>query len=536
MREFEARVGIALAVFFVACLLTLIAARVVARRYARQVDALIREQPDRCVHTALTKTEGRPRVRLEVIDAPSLPPTPGTLVAAIGAAEARALWIYGTAGILHGVIASVLLLATAPNVEWASSRRGPWFLAAVAVFVNLFPVVLAVNIVVARTAVTIAATVIYVVITIAIGPILSSLGAERTDMVPAWLFGVALWLGLMLPPTAAAAVIVLPRARAITPALLTIVTATLIGVAAAVSGVHPVAAALSTSIVISAGAAAVALLAWLYRTKRLSDRGLTLDAWWAVFTLGACMFPYIELGVAGLTVIAGFVVYVITSRVGFTWARRSLSRDGPGLLILRVFHRPDSTDRFFRAVANHWRYIGPVFVIAGTDVALSAATSSDYIDFLRGRLRDRFIRHDSDLAALALDDGRDPDLRFRVNQFFCQTTAWRRVIAMLITQVEYVAVDLRGFSKSNEGCTYELRVIADRLSLRKVILLVDESTHHGDLEEELAAAIAVLDPRSVNAGIERVWAVSLPGGPRRDARPLIHLFDWQSQAGGRTAL
>ena len=177
----------------------------------------------------------------------------------------------------------------------------------------------------------------------------------------------------------------------------------------------------------------------------------------------------------------GLVLWPIDGRTG---ARR--------LLLLRVFGFRRRTERLFDAVAERWRLSGSVQMIGGTDVAGRTLDPGDIVTFVGGGLRDQFVSDQAHLERrLAdLDDARDPDGRFRVNEFLCHDDTWQGTLESLLLRSEVVLMDLRGFSQANSGCLYELGKLAEHRRLERTLFVVDGTTDVELLRATLAQAAA----------------------------------------------
>ena len=66
-------------------------------------------------------------------------------------------------------------------------------------------------------------------------------------------------------------------------------------------------------------------------------------------------------------------------------------RKGPTLLLLRVFGFQRRTQTLFDSIAEQWRFLGPVTMIAGTDLAMRTFSPGDIVGFMSGRLQSFFI-------------------------------------------------------------------------------------------------------------------------------------------------
>ena len=95
-------------------------------------------------------------------------------------------------------------------------------------------------------------------------------------------------------------------------------------------------------------------------------------------------------------------------------------------------------------------------MIGGTDVAGRTLDPGDIVAFVGGGLRDQFVSDEAHLERRLtdLDDARDPDGRFRVNEFLCHDDTWQGTLESLLLRSEVVLMDLRGFSqRTAAACT-----------------------------------------------------------------------------------
>ena len=242
-----------------------------------------------------------------------------------------------------------------------------------------------------------------------------------------------------------------------------------------------------------------------YQRKKFSDQSLAVDAVWMLFAAFYAML----LTIAGpgwvLSGIAAFIIYKIALRVANTLSalKPGLDQSGPVLLVLRVFSLGKRSEVLFDAVSRHWRYLGNVQLIAGTDLAASTLTPHQFLDFLSGRLGRSFIGDEQavDRGLQKLDCHPDADGRFRINDFFCHADTWQSVLSRLISRTNVVLMDLRNFTKDNAGCIFELETLLDKVPLRRLVLVVDATTDNNFLDQVLQDSCRNIRTGSPNAGI-----------------------------------
>lgn len=231
-------------------------------------------------------------------------------------------------------------------------------------------------------------------------------------------------------------------------------------------------------------------LARAYREKRFSDLAYLFAAYWFV-VLAASTLPAMEgVGLAGLTQLLPWLWIPLAWRVLPGWL--APSGQPPTLLVLRVFQRDAQVEILFDRVVERWRLSGNTLLIAGTDLISRTLDPDDLFAFLNGQLAGRFIASADEIPrrVAELDLRPDPDGRYRVNEFYCFDTTWQPALRALVESSDVVLMDLRGFKPENQGCRFELRVLAAAPHLRQVVLLHDADTARDAAEADLAGATA----------------------------------------------
>jgi hypothetical protein len=161
---------------------------------------------------------------------------------------------------------------------------------------------------------------------------------------------------------------------------------------------------------------------------------------------------------------------------------------GRRLLFLRVFGYRARTETMLDKVAQRWRFDGPVQLVAGIDVAARTVDPGDFLAFVGGRLANRYVAGPESLRERlgALDVVRDPDGRFRINDFYCHGDTWQPTVQALLDASDRVLMDVRSLSERNQGCRYELEQLVWRLPTDALVLVVDAGT-------DIARLGAILD-------------------------------------------
>jgi hypothetical protein len=506
--------------------LTLVVGWVLLRRYRRRIAELM---------MASARGSAMPPFE-EAAPLPAMPaPTPGEATAPAeraAATQRRAALVQVAAGLAFGVAAAWLMLRandTEPTPLRMALMSWTWG----------WPTVLALGLVrggerrSARLAwVAYFAVLLFLCAIIALGdtPPLSMFGVT----IPAFFQGLGFWaVSLSYSPFL---LLFLNRAvRSIGPALLAMMLVAMLGgtvamvAASTPAGMRWVASA-SGMLGLAAGAAlpatalagmltAVPLAWWLgrrlraaYAAKWLSDQSLMIDTLWGFQAVLLGFELTLSVGPMGWLGVGAFALHKAITLGGMAPAARAARQRRPlRLLLLRVFTRRDrrgrlqsrrsDAERLFDVLGSRWRYVGPITMIGAPDLASSTIDPEEFLDFLAGGLRERFIVDPAEVPArlAALDDRPDHDARWRVTEFFCGNDAWRPAVLGLMARSDLVAMDLRDFGPENQGCIFELQSLLDLMPAGRVALLVDASTRRDFLQSTLADCLARMPSTSPNA-------------------------------------
>ncbi len=282
-------------------------------------------------------------------------------------------------------------------------------------------------------------------------------------------------------------------------------------------------------VLLAAGALTWLLVAWIasrYRGKRLSDQMVVVGLWWLLFTIWICLLLAGDVGIYGLMGLLAFVGFAVVQRLALRpLHREAQQRQNVRLLLLRAFGFRRRSERLLEELGLYWRYVGSIQMIAGTDLATANLEPHKFLDYMSGRLNRQFIGDTDDLEhrIRTLDLHPDPDGRYRVNEFFCRENTWRQALNRLASQSDAVLMDLRGFTRQNEGCVYELRQLVSLRPARSLVFAVDDDTDMDFLRQTLEHAWHTMDPRSANA-LPPEPALRLLHVKRQDAREVQQLL------------
>ena len=228
------------------------------------------------------------------------------------------------------------------------------------------------------------------------------------------------------------------------------------------------------------------LLARWYLRYGFSDQMLLLASTFLVFAIDQSgSASTTEGGPFGI----GLVIYLVAAAVAFAMYRLIHRRpvDPTCLLMLRVFSHDPTRQRLLDQIASGWRYLGPVRMIGGPDLAVNNVEPDEFLTFVSGHTRNLFVNSSEDLAPRihSLDTRADRDARYRIDEFFCFDDTWRPAVSRLLAQCDAVVMDLRSFGVDNQGSAHELRLLSSRGALSRTVLLVDQGTDRDLLDSIL---------------------------------------------------
>lgn len=219
-----------------------------------------------------------------------------------------------------------------------------------------------------------------------------------------------------------------------------------------------------------------------YRNKLFSDAQLQLFLWYvavAVPIAGTVYASQIGPGAPPLAII--IAVSVVPTAIVYAWLIRRLPiphRPPVILLLLRVFGRSRGGERLLDSLAASWRFIGPVCMIGGPDLAKASLEPHELAAFLSGRLKRSFVADVASLdnALTQLDLEPDPDTRYRVNELYCAGEIWTHAVGRLIGLSDVVLIDLREFHAGRLGTATELAMLAHLSALSRTIAVTGKGT------------------------------------------------------------
>lgn len=242
--------------------------------------------------------------------------------------------------------------------------------------------------------------------------------------------------------------------------------------------------------------AAYFMLSWIglaYEQKLFSDAQFQVFSWMLAVSGAAMAIETMfqqraltdpsNLQLAAASVLA-LLVYWLVTRYGLQPLPSNRR-----LLVLRVFAQDSRGEQLMDELEYRWRFIGPIALIGGTDMAARTIDPAKAADFLRGRLKDGFVPSAEVLnrRVTNFDDTPDPDGRYRVNEFFCFVDIWQLAVQRLLQGCHAVVVDLRGFTAERRGTAWELAHLRDTGALARTVFLIDSATVQADVHAALGS-------------------------------------------------
>jgi hypothetical protein len=230
---------------------------------------------------------------------------------------------------------------------------------------------------------------------------------------------------------------------------------------------------------------ALMVLARQYSAKRFSDMQLALGMYWALltaFTVATLLKDRTYLALRGMNAelvsIAIVLLWLLWRRLHSAALAAVVRRAAPAagtLLFLRVFKPSRRSEQFTDRFFAYWRFAGPVWMIAGPDLAGAYMEPTEFFAYIRRRLREYFVADAGEVVPRleALDNARDPDGRFRINELLCSNDTWQAVVLHMIARADVILLDLREYSQRRRGTRFELTELLRRAPLEKVLLMID---------------------------------------------------------------
>jgi hypothetical protein len=280
----------------------------------------------------------------------------------------------------------------------------------------------------------------------------------------------------------------------------------------------------------AAGAVLLHGAARLYTSKRRSDQGLVLDAWFLTFSTCPGL-AYSTFEGRGGSMPLAFVAYLVAVWIGLRIVAKGKSdRSAANLLVMPLSGIHAVGDRLLRELKRRWGYNGLVNLLGTADTALRGYEPGDLFNFLARRGWTGVVDSTATLTARldSLGSVPDGDGRFRVNSFHCSASMWGATLAGLAKRSDAVLVDVRGLSATAADWQIEFEQLPDQVPLDRVVFLANRATDTESIVERFERHWETLAEESPNRHTERSIArflyVESQGSRELDALLLL-LFD-----------
>ena len=195
------------------------------------------------------------------------------------------------------------------------------------------------------------------------------------------------------------------------------------------------------------------------------------------------------------------LLLLVAHWLGMEWACSKAMKDLPApmprdLLLLRVFGSPAYRD--LAELIGPWLKVGNIVQLEGPDTVAESQELQDAVE--AGNVDQALVNSLSDVEkrAATLTAEPDPALCFRRLRFQCTNAVWQPAIQFLLAQADAVMIDLSNFATEHQGSAWELGQLLDRVPLRNVTLLVNDSTDLNCLRNILDAAKQTMAETSPN--------------------------------------
>jgi hypothetical protein len=198
---------------------------------------------------------------------------------------------------------------------------------------------------------------------------------------------------------------------------------------------------------------------------------------------------------------AASLLLLVAHWLGMEWACSGAMKDLPvpmprDLLLLRVFGSPAYRD--LAELIGPWLKVGNIVQLEGPDTVAESQELRDAVE--AGNVDRALVNSLSDVEKRTANLSAEPDaaLCFRRLTFQCTNAVWQPTIQFVLARVDAAMIDLSDFVFEHQGSAWELGQLLDRVPLRKVTLLVNDSTDLNCLSNILNTAAQTMEADSPN--------------------------------------
>ena len=228
-----------------------------------------------------------------------------------------------------------------------------------------------------------------------------------------------------------------------------------------------------------------------------------------------------------VAIVAGFAVYVLFLHILLRRIRRDReTTPGKRLLFLRAFGSTRGPERLLDTLEDTWRRVGRINLIAASDLAVRTVGSSMIQAFLVRRADVQFLRTEQEVSRRLgqLRSSLEGDLRYPINELYCSGDTWQHAVRQLAPESDAVLMDLRGFTRRNRGCVFELSELVRSVPLARVVLLADRTTDLRAVEETAMTASAQRSAASVRQDEPQLSVLLCARSSKHNAEALFGLL------------
>jgi hypothetical protein len=231
----------------------------------------------------------------------------------------------------------------------------------------------------------------------------------------------------------------------------------------------------------------------------------------------------------GIIAVYGILFFILASAL-----RRQVSDSQPlNLLFLWVFNSGVHVKSTMIGVRSIWRFLGPMQFLRGGDLTV------DMGDLVRKERADLVVDTPEELERSLKAFRNTPNWlgMYPQNALLCGDAVWKSAVHSFLGNADVVVMNLFGFSRSNQGCLYELGLLFDTFPIKRILFLADQTTDLDFLLETLnqhwknllidspnfmddSATVRIYQ---IGDFLERLQSTELPGPRQNPMSPFLRL-------------